>query len=944
MSISIKRRKWLSLVLVMALVLTSFSGVQMKAESGSNKTLRNINDIINDIILKETTFTYNGKAQEPEIETISVETASAETPAIESDCYEINYFNNTNAGTATITLTGKDKKGYTGTYVKEFTINPAKVTVSGITANDKVYDGTTDAALNLANVKINDLIASDKDKISVTATGTFADENAGEEKTVTISDIQLRGSKSENYALNTNESQNSTTATISQLPLEIKWNEPTSFVYDGNPHEVTAKITNIVGEDKVKLKYKDNKKTNVGKYTAEITGIEGADSANYVLGEDTQKEWSISQSARTVSIKDIHDKDYDGAAITTPDITLSAGDKATAKYTYYTSDDKELNEAPKNAGKYKVKVTVPATANYAEATDTKEFEIKKRTAEVTLKVKEKTYDGSNSATVTAANIKNLASNETCTVEDITGHFSDANVETDKVVTIKAAGVKLAGPTADNYNVTITNESSLRGTITARNITIAFDNREKTYGDKDPEFSYEITQGEVVKGDDLITPTREPGENVGTYKISGTCGNSNYNVKINSGMLTITKRNITIEFDNCEKICGEKDPEFSYKIEGTVVEGDDLKITPTREPGEDANAKGYKISATYDKNSNYEVTITEGTLTIKKPTTPTDSPVPPTDSPVPPTDSPAPPTDSPEPPTDEPTPTPTAVPPTDAPTTAPTAVPTAVPTVVPTVAPTAAPAMKITQSLVKKDGEYFAPISKKDLKLQIIVENADKSALQYQWYCNGKKVDGDSDTLSIKVSKKGTMTYTCDIYNKATKETKKAAGSWKITGYNAKVSITFKKTKKIKDIFGKELKLSKITVPKKAKKTLAVDAKKGTIKVKKYCKNVKVTLVTKDGKSIEIAVSTVYPRPKVTKNKGAVKTYVDGRYCIVSFKASNVKGATKVLYEYSKKKDKGFKKSKFKSFYVKEGNVRYFRAIAVYGKQKSPYSKVIKIKG
>ena len=58
----------------------------------------------------------------------------------------------------------------------------------------------------------------------------------------------------------------------------------------------------------------------------------------------------------------------------------------------------------------------------------------------------------------------------------------------------------------------------------------------------------------------------------------------------------------------------------------------------------------------------------------------------------------------------------------------------------------------------------------------------------------------------------------------------------------------------------------------------------------------------------------------------------------------VKGATKVLYEYSKKKDKGFKKSKFKSFYVKEGNVRYFRAIAVYGKQKSPYSKVIKIKG
>ena len=618
MSISIKRRKWLSLVLVMALVLTSFSGVQIKAESGSNKTLRNINNIINDIILEETTFTYNGKAQEPKIDTISVETASAETPAIESDCYEIKYVDNINAGIATITLTGREDQGYTGTYVKKFKINPKKVTVNSITANDKVYDGTTNATLNLDNkVNIDGLIASDKGEVSVTATGTFADENAGEKKPVTISDITLSGAKSKNYTLNTDGSQKNTTATISQLPLAIKWNEITSFVYDGKEHEVTASITNKVENDEVILQYTDNKKTNVGMYTAKITGIAGADSANYVLGEDTQKEWSISQSARTVSINDIPNKVYvyDGAAIDTPDITLSAGDeedKETAKYTYYTSDDKELKEAPKNAGKYKVEVIVPATANYTEATDTKEFEIQKRTAKVTLKVKEKTYDRSNLATVTAANIENLASNETCTVKDITGYFSDANVETGKVVTINADDVKLAGPTADNYNVMITNEASLRGTITARNITIAFGSREKTYGDKDPEFSYEITQGEVVTGDDLITPTREPGENVGTYEISGTCGNSNYNVTITSGTLTITKRKITIVFDNCEKICGEKDPEFSYKIEGAVVEGDDLKITPTREPGEDANAKGYKISATYDKNSNYEVNIKEGT--------------------------------------------------------------------------------------------------------------------------------------------------------------------------------------------------------------------------------------------------------------------------------------------------------------------------------------------
>ena len=251
MSISIKRRKWLSLVLVMALVLTSFSGVQIKAESGSTTTnLRDITQIIKDIKLTNDTFEYNGEAREPGIETISVETASAETPAIESDCYEIKYLYNINAGRAKITLTGREAKGYTGTYEKEFTINPKKVTVNSITANDKVYDGTTNATLN---VEIKGLIDSDKNEISATATGAFEDKKAGKNKKVTISSINLSGAKSGNYTLNTDGSQKNTTATISQLPLAIKWNEITSFVYDGKEHEVTAGITNKVENDEVIL-------------------------------------------------------------------------------------------------------------------------------------------------------------------------------------------------------------------------------------------------------------------------------------------------------------------------------------------------------------------------------------------------------------------------------------------------------------------------------------------------------------------------------------------------------------------------------------------------------------------------------------------------------------------------------------------------------------------
>lgn len=298
------------------------------------------------------------------------------------------------------------------------------------------------------------------------------------------------------------------------------------------------------------------------------------------------------------------------------------------------------------------------------------------------------------------------------------------------------------------------------------------------------------------------------------------------------------------------------------------------------------------------------------------------------------------------PSGEPTPGPSDEPttqPTTPPTEQPTASPSVTPTLAPTPAPTAAPDMKISQSPVDAEGEYFVPVGK-EVELQITVENADKANLEYQWYCDGKKVDGNSDKFTVKLKKKGTVIYTCDIYNKVTKETKKEAGSWKVTGYNEKVSITIKKTKKIKDILGKNVSLSEIKVPKSAKKALTVNVKKGTIKMKKYCKNAKVTLVTKDGQSISITVTTAYPKPVLKVKKGALKTYIEGKYRTFTFKVFNVKGADKVVFEYSKKAKKGYKVSPNKKFLIKQGSSCFVRIYAKYGKQKSPYSEVVKIKG
>lgn len=739
----IKRRKLLSLVLVLALVFANFSGMEVRAEGAGEtgtgkKSLAGAKIELN---LKDVDLEYDGTAKMPSVKSVSVESASVET-----DCYEIEYSNNVVAGTATVTLKGTGD--YEGSSSTTFTINKRKITIKNIPAKDKTYDGSDTAELDFENVTFDrQLIANDD--VKVTANGSFANKNAGDNKRVTIKDIKLTGNRAANYELN-NKPLN-TTANIKKRPLEIAWDDLSDFQFDGSQHKVMASITNKIENDEVELQYDNNTASDVGNYTAKITRLTGKDAENYSIDSSStvEKKWSIGKASRKVEIKNNLDKTYDGVAVETPEIELSAGkgEENTVEYTYFDASGNPLAKAPKDAGTYKVKVTVNSK-KYEEVSIEKEF------------------------------------------------------------------------------------------------------------------------------------------------------------KINPKMVKVI-------VDNKEKIEGKEDPEFTYTMEGDVVQGDSLGITLTRDEGEKAGI--YTIHATLS-NKNYEAEITEGVFTIK----PSDKPTPG--------------------PSGEPT-----TPPTTPPTEQPTASPSVTPTLTPTPAPTAAPDMKISQSPVDAEGEYFVPVGK-EVELQITVENTDKANLEYQWYCDGKKVDGNSDKFTVKLKKKGTVIYTCDIYNKVTKETKKEAGSWKVTGYNEKVSITIKKTKKIKDILGKNVSLSEIKVPKSAKKALTVNAKKGTIKMKKYCKNAKVTLVTKDGQSISITVTTAYPKPVLKVKKGAVKAYVDGRYCIVSFKTTNVKGATKIMFEYSKKKNKGYKKSKFSSFYVKEGNVRYFRAIAYYGKQKSPYTKVVKIKG
>lgn len=127
----------------------------------------------------------------------------------------------------------------------EYTIAPRTVTVSGITAKDKVYDGKADAQPDLSRATINGVLDADKGKLTIdSAAGAFADANVGENKTVTISNVVLDGECKGDYQVA------DFTVTASILPAtltDVSVKQTGTLVFNGTAQraEVSASATAV---------------------------------------------------------------------------------------------------------------------------------------------------------------------------------------------------------------------------------------------------------------------------------------------------------------------------------------------------------------------------------------------------------------------------------------------------------------------------------------------------------------------------------------------------------------------------------------------------------------------------------------------------------------------------------------------------------------------------
>ena len=111
-----------------------------------------------------------------------------------------------------LALTGADAANYVlAPLTVTADISAATLTVTGITASDKVFDGTTDATIDTTGASLVGLVGGDDVTLDVSmAIGTFDTPDVGNDKTVFITGLSLTGADSGNYTL----TQPTTTASI----------------------------------------------------------------------------------------------------------------------------------------------------------------------------------------------------------------------------------------------------------------------------------------------------------------------------------------------------------------------------------------------------------------------------------------------------------------------------------------------------------------------------------------------------------------------------------------------------------------------------------------------------------------------------------------------------------------------------------------------------------
>ena len=250
------------------------------------------------------------------------------------------------------------------------------------------------------------------------------------------------------------------------------------------------------------------------------------------------------------SITNIQDisKEYDGQVVKQPTFNKLGTGNDTIEYKVKDADDTTYTTIkPKDAGTYKVRVTVGEDGAYEATSGEKEFTITPKELNVTVDSVTKEYDGNKNASVTGS-VTTGIDGETLTISGLTGTFNSKDVKYANKVTVDHSKVSITGKDSTNVNnYTLVYPESVTGSITPKTVKLQWKNTSLTYNGK--EQLPTATVNNLVDGDKCeITVDGAQHKNAGTYEATATkVSNQNYKLPEDvTTSYTIGKKQLSIE--------------------------------------------------------------------------------------------------------------------------------------------------------------------------------------------------------------------------------------------------------------------------------------------------------------------------------------------------------------------------------------------------------------
>jgi hypothetical protein len=510
---------------------------------------------------------------------------------------------------AGLTIGGADAGNYTLTQLTvQANITAAELTVNGITANDKVYNGNTTATLNVAAAALVGVIGDDLVTLNAAgASGTFNTPTVGNGKTVQVAGLTIGGTDAGNYVLR----QPTVQANITKAGLTVTADNRSRAYGAANP-VFTGTLNGVQGGDNITANYTTaaTPASPVGGYAivpglSDPAGKLGNYNVTAINGLLT-----IIKAPATVTLGSLN-PGYDGTAKSATTVTVPAGLAVNVTYNGNAA-------APTNVGSYLVVGTI-VDANY-EGAATNTLLITKAVLTVTADNKSRTYGAAN-PTLTAT-ITGFVNGQTLANSGVTGA---AALSTTATATSPVGSYPIAAAlgtlAAGNYSFNFVGGTL---TVSKAGLTVAADDKSRIYRAANPELTGTLFG--VQNGDNITasyTTAAGASSTAGAYAIVPILndpGNKlgNYSLITIIGVLTITKAPAIVAPDNKSRVYGVPNPVLTGTVTG-INSADNITITYTTTANLNSPVGTYPILPVIQdpngKLGNYSLTASIGVLTI-----------------------------------------------------------------------------------------------------------------------------------------------------------------------------------------------------------------------------------------------------------------------------------------------------------------------------------------